>query len=341
MGSPIIPIYNYTDGGVFMGRVLLILVLIGSLVGCGEKTNENDTEQLNAQLQNIAEAIITRKNVPHDTEYGLKYVRQRIGDSTLEDAVTPPALKRVNPSVHVDSLQVNALYKINGALFNTKWHFKRNEEGTEWILMGPTVRDIKGHDLVYNTEDVLIACLDNMSWDTFDALEPETGWESSDDLLLLLEKTFNALVENDMGSLMFLTAPGTLVRAGEEGTDINSLLSEYLPDREFDTEGSTEYLKEQIKHTADIMKYCQADVKEVLPYVQAYSIDSMPEYCIRVSLSITFTGPKKYQGITVGKRAMKGFIVDWTTARVHEKWFMDSLLINCLVTDMAKGLYKP
>ena len=324
-----------------MGRVLLILVLIGSLVGCGEKIDENDTEQLNTLLQNIAEAIITRKDVPHDTEYGLKYVRQRIGDSTLEKAVTPPTLKRVNPSVHVDSLQVNAVYKINGAFFKTKWHFKRNEEGSEWILMGPTVRDIKGHNLVYNTEDVLIACLDNISWDAFDALEPVTGWESSDDLLLLLEKTFNALLNNDIESLMLLTASGNLLRAKEQGTDITRLISEYLPDREFDPEGATEYLKEQIKHTAEIMKYCQADAKEVLPYVQAYNIDSMPEYCIRVNLSITFTLPEKNRGITVGKRSMKGFIVDWSAARVHEKWFMDSLLINCLVTDMAKGFYKP
>lgn len=324
-----------------MGRVLLILVLIGSLAGCGKKIDENDTDQLNAILQNIAEAIITGTNVPHDTAYGLKYVRQRIGDSTIEKAVTPPTLKRVNPSVHVDSLQVNALYKIDGALFNTKWHFKRNEEGSGWTLYGPTVRDLKGSDLVYKTEDVLIAGLDYMSWDAFNALEPVTGWESSDDLLLLLENTFNALVDNDIGSLMFLTAPGTLVRAHEEGTDISPLISTYLRNREFDPEGTTEYLKEQIKHTAEIMKYCQADAKEVLPYVHAYSIDSMPEYCIRVSLSITFTGPEKYRGITVGKRSMKGFTVDWSAARVHENWFMDSLLINCLVTDMAKRLYKP
>ncbi len=139
---------------------------------------------------------------------------------------------------------------------------------------------------------------------------------------------------------MFLTAPGTLVRADEEGTDITGLLSNYLPDREFDPKGTTEYLKEQIRRTADIMKYCQADAKEVLPYVHAYGIDSMPEYCIRVSLSITFTRSEKNRGITVGERSMKGFIVDWSAARVHERWFMDSLLINCLVTDMAKGLYK-
>ena len=100
-----------------MGRVLAILVLIGSLAGCGERIDENDTDQLNALLQNISEAITTGKDVPHDTEYGLKLVRQRIGESTLKKAVAPLTLKRVNPSVHVDSLQVNALSLLSGQKF--------------------------------------------------------------------------------------------------------------------------------------------------------------------------------------------------------------------------------
>jgi len=324
-----------------MGRAWVILVLIGSIAGCGERIDENDADQLNALLQNIAQAITTGEDVPHDTEYGLRLVRERIGESTLEKTVVPPTLERVNPSVHVDSLQVNALYKINGDLFNTKWHFERDEEGLEWTLFGPTVRDIKGSDLIYNTEDVLIAGLDYMSLEAFDALEPETGWGSSNDLLILLEEAFTAFVDENIDSLMFLTASGTLLRADEDEIDISYLISDYLPDREFDPDGTREYLEEQIKHTDYIMDYCQAEAKDVLPYVQAYTIGSMPEYCIRVDLSMTFTRLDKLRGITVGDRSMQGFTVEWSAARVNEKWFMDSLLINCLVTDMAKGLYRP
>lgn len=324
-----------------MRKVLGILVLIGLIAGCGERINENDTDQLNALLQNIAQAITTGENVSNDTEYGLRLVRQRIGESTLEKAVTPPTIKRVNPSIHVDSLQVNALYKIDGDLFNTKWHFARDEKSMEWKLFGPTVRDIKGSDLIYNTEDVMIAGLDYMDWDAFNALERETGWGSSNDLLILLAETFTALVDENMDSLMFLTASGALLRADENETDITYLISDYLPDREFDPESTREYLEEQIKHTDYIMEYCQAETKDVLPYVQAYNIESMSEYCIKVSLSMTFTRLDKYRGITVGERSMMGFTVEWSAARVNEKWFMESLLINCLVTDMAKGLYKP
>jgi hypothetical protein len=38
---------------------------------------------------------------------------------------------------------------------------------------------------------------------------------------------------------------------------------------------------------------------------------------------------------------MHAFTVEWSAARVNEKWFMDNLEINYLVTDMAKGLYRP
>ncbi|MBW1860125.1 MAG: hypothetical protein JRI70_08655 [Deltaproteobacteria bacterium] len=55
---------------------------------------------------------------------------------------------------------------------------------------------------------------------------------------------------------------------------------------------------------------------------------------------IEFSHPDKGHGITVGNRAMKGFTVEWAAVRLKEVWLVDNLLINCLVTDMAKSFYQ-
>jgi hypothetical protein len=317
----------------------MALILAMSLVGCGGKIEENDGVELTSLMKNMATAIETGSGIPQTTEHGIKYVRKRVGQSAIAKAVAPPSIERTNPSVHVNRLALSAGYDINRKLFATAWTFRRDDKTAEWTLFGPSVKDIQRQDLRYKPEDAIIAALGRMSYSEFMSLEPETGWKASDNLFPLLAKTFQALVNDDQQTLLSMTVSGALLRGDDKGINIGSLIAAEVPDREFDRQRTRDYLKEQAKHTSEIMKYCQAKTDDIMPYINAYSVGWMPEHCNRVSLSIEFTHPDKDQGITVGKRAMTGFTVDWSAVRLKDVWLIDELLINCLVTDMAKSMY--
>jgi hypothetical protein len=239
----------------------------------------------------------------------------------------------------VNRLKVCAGYDIDKKLFSTTWTFKRNEETAEWILAGTSVKDIKQQDLRYNPEEAVIAALGRMSYSKFMFLEPETGWGTSPNPLPLLAKTFQALVNGDLQTLSSVTVSGALLRGDDKGMNIGQVIADLVPNREFDRQGTTDYLNEQVRHTAEIMNYCEAKVDDVMPYVKAYTVGSMPEHCNRVNLSVEFTSPDKHKGMTVGKRAMMGFTVEWSAVRLKDIWLVENMIVNCLVTDMAKSLY--
>ena len=322
-----------------MYRTFVAFILVLSLVGCGTKIEEKDGAELTSLMQNMASSVATGTGMPPIVERPLKYIRKRVGQAAIVKAYAPPTIVRTNPSVHVSDLTVRADYDINRQLFTTSWHFKRNEETSAWTLPSASLKDIQKSDLRYEPEKVIVASLGRMSWTGFNSLEPSSGWQAPNDLSSLLPKTFQALVDNDWQTLLSLTLSGALLRAQDKGMDIGRLISADLPDREFDPQAATEYLKEQVKHTSEIMKYCEAKPEDVLPYVTTYSVGSTPENCNKVHLYIEFSSPEIGHGITVGKRAMKGFTVEWNAVRLKEVWLIDNLLINCLVTDMAKSLY--
>jgi len=322
-----------------MGKRLMTLILVVSFVGCSKKIEETDGAELTSLMKNMATSIETGTGVPQATELGLKYIRKRVGQSTLVKAFVPPTIERTDPSVHVNRLLVRAGYDINRKLFTTSWAFKRDDKTSAWILSNTSVKDIQRKDLRYKPEHAIIAALGRMDYSKFMSLEPNMGWRASDNPFPLLAKTFQALVDDDQQTLSSVTLSGALLRAGGKGIDLGRLIATDVPDRKFDPQATTDYLKEQVKHTSEIMKYCQAKADDIIPYVNAYSIGSMPEHCNKVNLSIEFTNPDKEQGITVGNRAMMGFTVDWSAVRLKDIWLMDELIINCLVTGMAKSFY--
>jgi hypothetical protein len=239
----------------------------------------------------------------------------------------------------VNRLLVRAGYDINRKLLTTSWAFKRDDKTSAWILSNTSVKDIQRKDLRYKPEHAIIAALGRMDYSKFMSLEPNMGWRASDNPFPLLAKTFQALVDDDQQTLSSVTLSGALLRADGKGIDLGRLIATDVPDRKFDPQATTDYLKEQVKHTSEIMKYCQAKADDIIPYVNAYSIGSMPEHCNKVNLSIEFTNPDKEKGITVGNRAVMGFTVDWSAVRLKDIWLMDELIINCLVTDTAKSFY--
>ena len=322
-----------------MGRPSAIMILVVLLVGCGGTTEENDGAELTTLMKNMAASIETGVGVPPTTENALKYVRKRVGQPLIVKAVAPPTIERINPSVHVNRLQVCAGYDINKKLLSTTWTFIRNEKTAAWMLSHTSIKDIEQQDLRYKPEEAVIAALGRMGYSKFMSLEPDTGWDNSPSPLPLLAKTFQALVDDDLQTLSSVTVSGALLRGDDKGMNFGQLIADLVPNREFDRQATTDYLKEQAKHTAEIMNYCQAKVDDVMPYVNAYSVGSMPEHCNRVNLSVEFTNPDKHKGMTVGKRAMMGFTVDWSAVRLKDIWLVDSMIINCLVTDMAKSLY--
>lgn len=323
-----------------MYRAFAAFILVLSLAACGTKVEENDGAELTSLMQGIATSVETGTGMLPSVERPLKYIRKRVSQAAIVKAYSPPIIIRTNPSIHVGDLTVYADYDINRQIFSTSWHFKRNEETSAWTLPSANLKDVQRSDLVYKPEKAIVAALGRMSWSGFNSLEPSSGWQSPNDLSPLLSKTFQALVDNDLQTLRSVTLAGALLRAEAKGIDIGRLIAADLPDREFDQQGVTEYLKGQVSQTSEIMKYCEAKPEDILPYVTAYSIGSMPEGCDRVSLAIEFSHPDKGHGITVGNRAMKGFTVEWAAVRLKDVWLVDNLLINCLVTDMAKSFYQ-
>jgi hypothetical protein len=322
-----------------MGRLLVAFILVVSLVGCGGKIEENDGAEITTIMKDLATSVETGIGVPRTTEEALKYIRTRVDQSAIIKAYAPPTIVRTNPAIHVNRLLIRAGYDINRKLFTTSWALKHDDKTSAWTLSSTSFRDIQRNNLRYKPEDALIAALGRMGYSTFMSLEPDTGWESPDDVFPLLAKTFQALVDDDQQTLLSVTVRGALLRAGRKGIDLGRLIAVDVPDMEFDPKGATDYLKERVKHTSEIMKYCQAELDDILPYINAYSVGSMPEHCNRVTLSIEFSNPDKGKGMTVGKRAMMGFTVEWSAVRLKDVWLIDDMIINCLVTDTAKSLY--
>jgi hypothetical protein len=322
-----------------MYRAFVAFILVLSLAACGTKVEENDGAELTSLMQNNATSVETGTGMLPNMEYSLKYIRKRIGQTTIVKAFQPPTVVRTNPSVHVSDLTVRGDYHINRHYVDTSWFFKRNEETSAWTLSTASLKDVQKSNLMYKPEKVFLAALGRLSWSGFESLQPSSGWQSPNDLSPLLPKTFQALANNDLETLKSVTLTGALLRAEGKGIDISRLIAADLPDREFDNEGATQYLKDQVAQTSEIMKYCEAKPEDILPYITAYTVASVPEGCNRVSLAIEFTNPDIGSGITVGNRAMKGFTVEWAAVRVKDVWLIDNLLINCLVTDMAKSFY--
>ena len=323
-----------------MYRTVVAFILVLSLFGCGTKIEENDGTEITTLMQNLAASVETGTGMPPIVERPLKYIRKRVGQSAIVKAYAPPTILRTNPSVHVSDLTVRADYAVKRQLFTTSWAFRRHEETTAWTLPSASLKDIQKSDLRYKPDMAIVAALGRMSWSRFNSLEPSAGWHSPNDLAALLTKTFQALVDNDSQTLHAVTLTGALLRAEDKGINLDRLIAADLPDSEFHREGADEYLKEQVNQTSEIMKYCQATTEDILPYITTYNIGSMPEHCNKANLRIQFSHPDEGQGITVGKRAMMGFTVEWSAVRLKDVWLVDNLLINCLVTGMAKSLYK-
>jgi hypothetical protein len=323
-----------------MYRELVAFILVLSLAACGTKVEENDGAELTSLMQNMATSVETGTGLLPNTEQIHKRIAERVGQAAIVKAYGPPTIVRTNPSVHVSDVTIRADYYIDRKYLNTSWFFKRNEDTSAWMLTAASLKDVHKSSLVYNTEKVIVAALGRMSWSGFNSLEPSSGWLFPNDLSSLLSKAFQALVDNDLETLHSVTLTGALLRAKGKGIDVGRLIAADLPDREFDQQGATKYLEEQVDQTSEIMKYCEAKPEDILPFVAAYSVASIPEACNRVSLEVEYTNPDIGSGITVGNRAMKGFTVEWAAVRVKDVWLIDNLLINCLVTDMAKSFYQ-
>lgn len=328
------------EGNWKMPKKILILFCLLSLAACSPKVKEQDGGELTSLMEEISTSIRTKGDLRTDVKSMLRNLIDRIGYTNLVTIFTPPKIVRTNPSVHVHYVTVQAWYDLKGKLYRTTWPFRKMEGASEWTLSCPAVKAMEYYDFIYHPGDLLTGLLGKMSTSEQSHLSDTMKWEPSADPLPILERAFLAQVNSDGETFSSLTADGALLHAHDKGADINRLVRLTLPDREYDRAMSVDFLKEQIDGTRYIMDYCEAKAGDVLPYIRAYNIASMPEHCSKVRLEIKFEKHEKQRILYVGNRVILGFVVDWTAARIADKWVVESLLIDCIVTDTAKRRYE-
>jgi hypothetical protein len=311
--------------------ILSILFLLMGCSGSSKEIKEDDGIELVSLMNNVHEALenedaalfestFAKHSAPEARSIWKRFLKRKAsGDNgQIIQLITYPELERATTTVHVNRLILDAWFDLGNKnnIYKTSWEFIREQSDSQWKIGNIRIDKVSGS--IYG---ILLTDLNKMFQSSFLALD--MNWEESINPAPLLTETFNALVNEDIEALKTYTVDGTLFSAFRKGIEMPTIENDDTVSGRYNRDQSLSFLEEQIQNIKQSSKDLGVSPDQLMPYFNAYSITSIPDYCTKLRLFIEFDDKHISKDI-------KRFAVAWSAARLHERWLIESMLIKSI-----------